>query len=160
MTKDTKSSRRSFLKTSALIAAPLAAAIPTAALADDGTKARLRRLEDEAAIREAYQNWLRQVNTGERSTVAFDETIKSVAADHKGGTDRIEFASDGLHATGRYASIAEIESPISSECTIAQMLAAQGHGTVSRTERGVLTVAYVKTTRAWTIEKAEFATMA
>lgn len=157
MTKDTTSSRRAFLKNSALIAAPLAAAVPTAALADDGLKARLRRLEDEAAIRKVHQNWLRQVNTGERGDLAFDKAIKSVAADHEGAPDRIDFASDGRHATGTYAAVAEIETPITSECTISQMLAAQGHGTIARTERGVLKVDYVKSGKPWTIASVAFA---
>ena len=157
MSKDNISTRRSFLKSSAFLAAPLAVGAPAIALAADGTKARLQRLEDEAAIREVHREWLRQMNAGERGKVPFDETIKSVALDHKGSTDKIEIASDGVHATGRYASLAEVETPITSECTISQMLAAQGHGTISRTEPGVLTVDYVKTGTAWTIANAEFA---
>ena len=157
MSKDNTSSRRSFLKNGALLAAPLAVATPAVALAADGTKARLRLLEDEAAIREVHREWLRQVNAGERGKVSFDDTIKSVALDLKGSADKIEIASDGIHATGRYPSIAEVETPITSECTISQMLAAQGHGTISRTEPGILTVDYVKTGTAWTIAKAEFA---
>ena len=46
MTRDTDSTRRSFLKGGALLAAPLAAAVPAALVADDGMRARLARLED------------------------------------------------------------------------------------------------------------------
>ena len=156
MSKDDTATRRSFLKTGAFLAAPLAAGVPAVALAADGTRARLKRLEDEAAIREVHREWLRRVNAGERGDVPLDETIKSVAIDHKGGVDKIDIASDGIHATGHYASVAEIETPLTSECTISQMLAAQGHGTISRTEPGVLTVDYVKSGSSWMIAKAEF----
>ena len=155
MTKDT-SSRRAFLKNSALLAAPIVAGAPAIALAADETRTRLKRLEDEAAIRETHRKWLRQVNAGKPGDVPFDETIKNVAADQEGDADKIEIASDGVHATGHYASIVAIEAPITSECTISQMLAAQGHGTISRSERGVLTVDYVKNGAAWTIAKAGF----
>ncbi len=63
MTTDTVSTRRSFLKGGAVAAAPLAVAAGGAAMAEDGRKARLARLEDEAAIRELHQAWLRRINT-------------------------------------------------------------------------------------------------
>ena len=64
VTTDKTSTRRSFLKGGALLVAPLAAAAPPAILADDALKVRLARLEDEAAIRELHQTWLRRVNAG------------------------------------------------------------------------------------------------
>ena len=157
MTKDATASRRAFLKKGALLAAPFAAAVPTVALADDGTKARLKRLEDEAAIREAYQAWLRRVNAGGTSEGELDEAIRSIAADLKGAPDALEFTSDGLRATGRYACLVEVETPIVADCTIAQMAVAQGTGTMLRVERRVLTLNYAKADGTWTIAKAEFA---
>jgi hypothetical protein len=157
VTKDSTSSRRNFLKKGAFLAAPLAAAMPAVALADDGMKARLKRLEDESAIREAHQAWLRQVNTGASGDVPFDETIRRITVDNEGVPDVVEIASDELRATGRYACVADVETPIVSDCTIAQMAVAQGHGTMLRTGRGVLTVAYAKTGTAWAITKAKFA---
>ena len=47
---NTATDRRSFLKTGAIVAAPLAAAAPVAALAGDDSAARLARLEDERAF--------------------------------------------------------------------------------------------------------------
>ncbi|MGZ5792642.1 MAG: twin-arginine translocation signal domain-containing protein, partial [Croceibacterium sp.] len=58
--------RRSFLKTGAIAAAPLAVAMPTAALADDGSHARLARLEDEKAIAALHREVVGQVNRGKR----------------------------------------------------------------------------------------------
>jgi hypothetical protein len=153
MTKTNPSSRRSFLKTGALLAAPLAAAVPTAALADDGLKARLKRLEDEAAIRELHQNWLRRVNAAPRDDNGFDKSVRRITADHTGAADRIEVAADGRSATGRFSCTAELETPLAQDCTLAQMAHAQGDGFIRRTERRVLKVDYAKTGDAWAIAK-------
>jgi hypothetical protein len=173
MTKDTASTRRSFLKGGALLAAPLAAvAVPAAVIADDELKARLARLENEAAIRELHQTWLRRINTrkddvtGAGAVVslfvnpkaaAFDPSVRSIAADHAGEPDAIEVAADGKSATGRFHCAVEIEAAIAQDCTLAQMAHEQGGGFVRRTERRVLKVEYVKGSGAWTIAKVEFA---
>ena len=110
MTRDTASTRRSFLKSGALLAAPLAAvAAPAVAVADDGLKARLARLEDEAAIRELHQSWLRRINTGAGDTMAslyanpegaaFNQAVRSIAADHAWEPDAIELSADGKSAS-------------------------------------------------------------
>ena len=167
MTTNTSSTRRSFLKDGALLAAvPLAAAVPAAVMAGDGLQARLARLEDEAAIRELHQNWLRQINSGTRETstvpfdgpegTAFDQAVRSIAADHAGQPDAIEVAAHGQSAAGRFPCAVEIETTIEEDSTLAQMAREQGGGIVRRTERGVLKVEYVKTSGAWAIAKAEF----
>jgi hypothetical protein len=167
MTTDTTSTRRSFLKGSALLAFPLAAAAPAAVMADDGLKARLARLEDEAAIRELHQTWLRRINTraGDAATplfadtegTAFDQAVRSIAADHAGQPDAIEVAADGKSAAGRFQCAVDIETTIAQDCTLARMAHAQGGGFVRRTERRVLKVEYVKACGAWAIAKVEFA---
>ena len=68
--------RRSFLKTGAIAAAPLAALAPAAALADDGSKARLARLEDERAIESLHRAFLRQPS-------ALGRDIRAVRQDHE-----------------------------------------------------------------------------
>jgi len=167
MTTNTTSTRRSFLKRGALLAAPLAAAVPAAVMADDGLTARLARLEDEAAIRELHQDWLRQINTGagdaatplvaDPEGAALDQTVRSIAADHAGQPDAIEVAADGKSAAGRFPCAVEIETTIGQDCTLARMAHAQGGGFVRRTERRVLKVEYVKTSGAWAIAKVELA---
>ncbi|HEX4074883.1 MAG TPA: hypothetical protein VHX49_05760 [Candidatus Acidoferrales bacterium] len=166
MSKDANSTRRSFLKGGALLAAPLAAAVPAAILADDGTKARLAKLENEAAIRELHQAWLRGINTGAREEAvslfadpkrpAFDSSVRSIAPDHAGAPDAIEVAADGKRAAGRFHCAVETETTIALDSTIAQMAHAQGGGYIRRTERRVLRVEYVKSAGAWAIAKAEF----
>ena len=167
MTTDTTSTRRSFLKGGALLAVPLAAAVPAAVVADDGLKARLARLEDEAAIRELHRTWLRRINTkaGDAATpvfadpegTAFDQAVRSITADHAGQPDVIEVAADGKSAAGQFQCAVEIETTIARDCTLAQMAHEQGGGFVRRTERRVLNVEYVKAAGAWAIAKIEFA---
>jgi hypothetical protein len=169
MTKDTASTRRSFLKSGALLAAPLAAvAAPAVVMADNELKARLARLENEAAIRELNQSWLRRINTGAgdaaaplfsgpEGTASFNQGVRSIAADHAGEPDAIELAADARSAAGRFHCVVEIEAAIAQDCTPAQMARAQGGGFVCRTERRVLKVEYVKASGAWAIAKVEFA---
>jgi hypothetical protein len=167
MSKNTASTRRSFLKGGALLAAPLAAAVPAAVMADDGLKARLAQLENEAAIRELHQTWLRRINIragaaaaslfADPKAAAFDQAVRSIAADHAGQPDAIEVSADGMSAAARFPCAVEIETAIAQDCTLAQMAHAQGGGFVRRTERRVLKVEYVKASGAWAIEKVEFA---
>ncbi len=172
-TNSTRSTRRSFLKRGALLAAPLAAAVPAAVIADDGLKARLARLEDQAAIRELHHAWLRRVNsmktvnagTGDAATPlladsqgsALDQTVRSIAADHAGEPDAIEVATDGTRAVGWFQCAVEIENAIAQDCTLARMAHAQGGGFVRQTERRVLKVEYKKIGGAWAIAKVDFA---
>ena len=155
MSRETASTRRAFVKVGALLAAPLAVAAPAAALADAERKARLARLEDEAAIRALHQAWLRRVNAGEDAP--FEKAVRSLAVDPSGEPDAIELAADGHSASGRFACAAEIETDIAEDCTLVQMAHAQGGGVIRHTERRVLKAAYVKTKGAWAIAKVELA---
>jgi len=159
--------RRSFLKGGALLAAPLAVAAPAAILADDATKARLAELENEAAIRDLHQNWMRRVNTGasdeaaslfvNAKSAAFDPSVRGIAPDHDAAPDAVEIAADGTRAAGRYHCAVETESAIPRDSTLAQMAHAQGGGYVRSVERRVLRVEYAKNAGKWAIAKAEFA---
>ena len=154
------STRRAFVKGAALVAAPLATTASAAAAADDQRGARLARLEDEAAIRELHQAWLRRVNTGagaDPRPTGLDETVRAIAPDHAGPPDSIEFAADGQRAAGRFHCAVEIETALAQDCTLAQMAHAQGGGVIRRTERRVLKAGYVKAAGAWAIVKLELA---
>jgi hypothetical protein len=153
MSEDVTSTRRMFLRGGALLAAPIAAAATCAvAQADDTLQARVTRLEAQAAIRELHQSWLREVNAGERHEL-LDGAVRRISADHAGAADRIEVAADGCNAVGYYPCAIELDRPLDSDCTLAQMARAQGHGTVRRTERRRLTVDYTKTGANWRIGK-------
>lgn len=168
MSADTAPTRRSFLKGGALLAAPLAAvAAPGVVMVDDKLKARLAKLENEAAIRKLHQTWLWRINTGAREasaelfanfrSVAFDKTLRSIAADHAGEPDLIEVAADGKSAVGRFHCFVETETAIPQDSTLAQMAHAQGGGFIRRLERRTLKVEYVKADGAWAIAKVDFA---
>jgi hypothetical protein len=167
MSKDMNSTRRSFLKSGALLAVPLAAAAPAAVLGDEGLKARLARLEDEAAIRKLHRSWLRRVNAGagdaarpllaDPQGTAFGQAVRRIAADHSGEPDTIEVSPDGKSAAGQFPCTVEIETTIPQDCTLARMAHAQGGGFVRRTERRVLKIEYAKARDGWTIAKVEFA---
>lgn len=158
MTDHSTSTRRKFLKGGALLAAPIAAtSVGALALADGGLRGdelrtRLTRLEDEAAIRELQQSWLRQINAGQREA-QLDGAVRRISAHHAGAADRIEIAADGQSAVGHFDSAIELETPLAQDSTLAQMAHVQGNGSVRRTERRLLTVRYTKTGGAWAIGK-------
>lgn len=165
MTQDTQSTRRSFLKGGALVAAPLAAigAPAAAALADD-KQDRLARLEDEKAIRDLHASWTRHLATGDRAAAATlyasDKCacalagIASVAAHH---ADAFELSANGRKASASYAATVEVETLIAPEDTLTQMLHAQGEGYARTTEARTLKADYVKTPEGkWAIANLEF----
>ncbi|HEX5418548.1 MAG TPA: hypothetical protein VFY39_00980, partial [Gammaproteobacteria bacterium] len=125
------------------------------ALAGDESRARVQRLEDEAAIRDLHQRWLRKINAGERDA-ALGEAVRRIAADYAGKPDAIELAADGKRAAGRFSCVVGLEEALAKDSTLAQMAHAQGAGFVSRTEQRVLDVAYAKTAGAWAIASATF----
>lgn len=169
MKENANSTRRSFLKSGLVLAAPLAAVGPPRVVADDGLKAHLARLEDEAAIGKLHQSWLRQINSGSSDALAsmftaahgfaFGHAVRNIAADHAGEPDAIAVEPNGKGATGRFHCAIESEDAIPQDCTLARMAHAQGGGFVRRTCRGVLKVEYVKVSSSWTIARVEFASV-
>ena len=163
MSATATSSRRSFLKGGAVVAAPLAVAIPAAALAAEDHKARARRLQDEAEIRSLHQAWLRKLATGADASGLFadaraarlDPEVHGVSADHAGEADRIEVAADGLRASGRFATLVELQTELPKTTTLTQMAHLQGGGVVRHAERRTLHASYVKRNGAWAIEKVD-----
>ncbi len=169
MTRHITPTRRMFLKNGALLAAPVAvtsaaARAAAAALADDGPtrdslagdslKARLAHLEDEAAIRELHQSWLRRVNAGEREAL-LEAPVRRISADQAGLADRIVIAADGRSASGHFDCIVELEAPLPEgpvlTRTLVRMAHAQGSHTVRRVERRTLVAGYARTASGWTV---------
>ena len=88
--KLTSTDRRSFLKSGALVAAPIAAVgVPAAALAGDDSRALLARLEDERAIEALHRSFLRHVNgsgdcaklVASSDAIDLGEGLRSIAED-------------------------------------------------------------------------------
>jgi hypothetical protein len=153
MSTPTASTRRAFLKAGSLIAAPIAVPVATAVANTVGrteAAARLAHHEDEAAIRDLHQAWLR--NAGGHAALAADgETLRAIAADHAGEPDAIRIAADGSRASGRYHVAVEIASDLPEGGTFAQMARLQGNSLDHRTERRVLVADYVRKGEGWKI---------
>ena len=165
MMREMDATRRSFLKTGALLAAPLAAVAPAAVLAEPGS--RLSQVEDESAIRSLHRSWLRQINLGgcdataplfvDPKAAAFVRAVRAVAVDHAGEPDAIELAADGNSAAGRFHCVVETETELPRDTTLAQMAHAQGEGVVRRSERRILNAAYARRQDGWAIASLDFA---
>lgn len=147
--------RRAFLKSSALVAAPIAAAaVPAgAALADDGSAARLARLEDERAIEAAHRAFLR---TG-KLKAGKGRTVEKIEPDHEADAPPVEFTDDGKRATVRHPCTAHLASYHDGDTTIEQMARLQGTARTVRRERCVVLAQYQKEGGHWTLASAEMA---
>jgi hypothetical protein len=164
MRRNPATDRRSFLKTGTLVAAPLAMAAPAAALADDGSRARLARLEDERAVEALQRQFLRYLNGGEdcggfvasSDAVELGEGLRSIAEDPRHEAT-LELAPDGLSATARCACRVERETAFTGDSTLERMLRFEGHGHHRHEERAVLAMEFAKGRDGWRIARARLA---
>ena len=161
----TTTSRRSFLKTGVVVAAPLAvAAAPVAALAADDSRARLARLEDERAVEALQRKFLRYLNgagdCGEfiasADAVDLGEGLRAVAEDMRHEV-ALEFAEDGRSARARCACRVEREAEFSGDTTLERMARFQGQGSHRFAVERVLAMEFVKGNDGWRIAGARFA---
>jgi hypothetical protein len=144
----TATDRRSFLKSGAIVVAPFAAMAPASAFAaDDGSKARLARLEDEKAIQALHRDVLQQVNRGERTLA----TGLTALADDPGHELQVVFTHDGRRAGCRRACTASFRTEFTGSSTLEQMHRLQGQGLHSHEEPRVLVAEYVKGKDGWAI---------
>lgn len=156
--------RRLFLKTGALLAAPVAAVAPVAALADDGSRAKLARLEDERAIEALQRKFLRHLNgagdCGEfiasSGAVDLGDGVRSIAED-MGHDAELVLAEDGLSARTRCTCKVELETEFKGDTTLERMARFQGQGSHCHEESRVLATEYRKAKDGWRIAGARFA---
>lgn len=150
----TATDRRSFLKTGAIAAAPLVAmAAPAAALADDGSRARLARLEDEKALAALHGDMMRQVNSGDRKLA---EGLTALAPDPAHEL-QIAFADDGHAAICRRTCTASFRTEFTGTSTIEQMHRLQGQGLHEHEEARVLVGEYRNGSDGWAIARLRLA---
>ena len=160
----TSTDRRSFLKAGAIVAAPIAAAAPVAALADDGSRARLARLEDERAIEALQRKFLRHLNgaadcgkfIASSDAVNLGQGLRAIAED-AGHEAELALADDGLSATARCHCRVEWEIEFTGDSTLERMARFQGQGSHRHAEERVLATDYVKGKDGWRIASARFA---
>jgi hypothetical protein len=150
----TATDRRSFLKSGAIVAAPLAVMAPGAAFAaDDGSKAKLARFEDEKAIQALHRDLVREVNGGKR------KLTKGLTAlgDDPAHELQIAFAEDSRSATCRRACTAQFRTEFTGHSTLEQMHRLQGQGRHSHEESRELVVEYEKGKHGWIIQRVRLA---
>jgi hypothetical protein len=169
MSKTTDTTRRSFLKSGALIAAPAAAiGIPVAALAEDGSKAKLVRLQDERAIEALNRDFLRAFNKGGAESTAklfsngkapsLAKGLRKLSIDLAEEPKSFAIAEDGASATARYDCAVEISQELEGQETIVQMARMQGNAAGSETQRKTFVAQYSKCMESgWSITKLELA---
>jgi len=156
--------RRSFLKTGAVVAAPLAVAAPAAALAADDTAARLARLEDERAVEALQRKFMQHLNgtadCGEfiasANAVDLGEGLRAMAGDLAHAPE-VVLAADGRSATARCACRVERETQFAGDSTLEQMARFQGQASHRFAEERVLATEFVKGRQGWRIAGARFA---
>ena len=160
----TSTDRRSFLKAGAIVAAPIAAAAPVVALADDGSRARLARLEDERAIGALQRKFLRHLNgaadcgkfIASSDAVNLGQGLRAIAEDVAHEAELV-LADDGLSATARCSCRVEREVEFTGDSTLERMARFQGQGSHRHAEERVLATDYVKGKDGWRIASARFA---
>lgn len=156
--------RRSFLKAGALVATPAMVAAPVAALADDGSRARLARLEDERAIEALQRKFIRHLDGAGNEdasvipagAVDLASGLRAIAED-TGHEAELAFGDDGLSASTRCACRVELEAEFTGDSTLERMARFQGQGSHRHSERRVLATEYVKGKDGWRIASARFA---
>jgi len=165
MDKLSATDRRSFLKSGALIAAPVAAVgVPAAAFADDGSRAKLARLEDERSLEALHRKFLRHLNgaadCGEfiasSDAVDLGEGLRAISEDMTHEAELV-IAEDGLTASARCRCRVEREIEFTGDTTLERMARFQGQGSHRHAEQRMLATEFVKDKEGWRIASARLA---
>lgn len=168
MSKTTQTSRRSFLKSGALVAAPVAAiGIPGAAMAEDGSKAALARLQDERAIEALNRDFLRAFNSSGANGTArlfadgkapkLAKGISKLNLDLAAEPSNFAIAEDGASAAVRYECAVELSEELEGQETIVQMARIQGNSPGVHMARKTLSAHYARQGDGWLITRLELA---
>ena len=169
MTDKSMTSRRSFLKSGTIVAAPLAVmgAPAAAALADDGSRLRLARIEDERAIEALNRSFLRSFNAGGAKKAGehfvggkasgLAKGMTGLSLDGTAEAEHFAVSDDGDRASAHYAVTAEFEHAFEGEGTLLQMARLQGNAEHRHAETRKLVAHYVKREQGWAIERLSLA---
>ncbi len=162
----TSTNRRSFLKAGALVATPIAALAPVAALADDGTRSRLAQMEDEKAIEALTRSFLRRFNGSDAGNcgefvassgaIQLDADLCAIAED-PAEVALIELADNGTSATYRRACVVDRTTQFTGNTTMEKMARFQGQGSARHSEKAMLDAQFSRTAKGWTITSLRLA---
>ena len=164
MDQPTATDRRSFLKAGAVVAAPLAAVAPVAALAGDGSAAKLARLEDERAIEALHRAFLRSLSSandcGEfvsrTGSLDLGDGLTALSEDLR-HEPVFQLAADGRSATARCTCQVEREVAFTGDTTLERMARFQDQGSHRYRVEQVLATDFVKDKDGWKIATARLA---
>jgi hypothetical protein len=161
-----RTDRRSFLKTGAVAASPLAVIAPAAALADDCSREKLARLEDERAIESLVRSFLRRFNgtpgadCGEflarADAIELDTSVCSISEDATFDA-AFEWSADGRTVSYERPCRAESECRFDGQTTLERMARFQGHGRHRRTEQRNLSGQFTRLGETWAIDRLRLA---
>jgi hypothetical protein len=167
MSKTMTTSRRSFLKSGAIVAAPVVAvAAPAVAFAADDSGAKLARLEDERAIEALGRDFIRHFNAsgaeGTAGLFADGQAPKlanasRLALDTASEPEQLEIAADGASARLRHAVTVESEHALEGHGTLVEMARLQGNTSARTSEQRMLIAEFVKHGDRWAIGNVRFA---
>lgn len=166
MNAKSMTSRRSFLKSGAVAAAPVAI-IATPALAagmgDDTLRSRLARMEDSQAIEVLNRKFVHYFNAADRRELAslfadghapeLGKNITRLIVEEGTDAPEIELAADGNRASATYACRAEVEHTLEGSDTLIQMARLQGNSAHRTRESAELTADYIRRPDGWAIER-------
>lgn len=163
------SSRRHFLKSGALVAAPLAAmavpaaamAAPAAAHADGGTAQALARLKDERALHDLQRALLRETEGTARSRIA--GMVEGAGADvaairpDLGSDSTLEFSEDGNSAVATHVCKVERAQDFTGTSAVEQMAQLQGNVLALRAENRKLETFFARHADGWLVRNVKLA---
>ena len=164
-----RASRRHFLKSGALVAAPLAAmAVPAAAMtapvaahADNGTAQALARLKDERALHDMQRALLREAEGASRTRIAgmvegAEADVAAIRPD-LGSDSTIEFSEDGNSAVATHICKVERAQDFTGSSAIEQMAQLQGNVLALRAENRKLETFFARHADGWLVRNVKLA---
>jgi len=163
----TTTDRRSFLKTGALVAAPLAVLAPAAAIAADDSAAKLARIEDERAIEGLMRGFLRRFNgkgnaedcgqfIASAGAIRIDPQVRAIREDARADAE-LAFADDGHSARWTRPAEVELLANFAGQTTLEKMARFQGQGSARSLAKQRIEAEFVRVIEdgspSWTITR-------
>jgi hypothetical protein len=161
---DQATSRRSFLKAGAIVAAPVAALAAPAAFAADPSAAQLARMEDERAIEGLVRGFLRRFNgsgdcaefVAHAGAIRIDTSVQAIREDARDDA-ALNFADDGRSASYRRKAEVDLLADFAGNSTLEKMARFQGQGSAVSLAKRRIEAEFVRTGESWTITRLALA---
>lgn len=153
-------SRRDFLKTGALVSAPLAMAAPAIALAADDSAARLALLQDERAIEGLMRSFLRRFNgvdgadcgsfVARADAIRIAPQVRAIVADDT-ADPVLAITDDGAQARWQAAAKVDWVEEFGTGTTLEKMARFQGQTRAVTSSRRQIAAELARSANGWQI---------